>query len=603
MHRSKKSPMFLDIEAALSANFGRVVAPEPEPQAECDARDLKAILNASGALAIYIDSGGRILHASDASAELLAYPKEHLLRASLSDIVAPDHRDILSGLLRNAWARSTDEHARLRFTGGLPESVWLEVTIRPDPTPDGLKRFILFGYNVSGWVLAEESLKEESMADPLTGLGNRALMRKAISEHILTAVRNRSQFAVAILDLDGFKKINDSLGHDVGDGLLREVATRLKAAVRTSDIVARLGGDEFVLLLPGAGEAKVAIELAERVVATLRKPFHLAGCQLRVTTSLGLTLSGDDPDLTESSLMKRADIAMYQAKAQGKNRVAVFTPEMDRKQQVQFALEQNMFDAVQNGEFSLQYQPICAPSTGEVWGLEALMRWERPDGLIPPSTFIPLAEHNGLINFLGDWALRCACAQLVHWDSMGLHFKYISVNVSPVQFQHPAFVESVKRAIALSGVDARRLVIEITEGALMADPEHAGRLLSELRQAGVRFAVDDFGTGYSSLAYLQQFPLQALKIDRSFVAEMLQSGPSRTIVFAILSLARELGLMSVAEGVETAQQCALLSEHGCDFSQGWHHSKALPAAQLEQAITSGALKLHACRQDSKDHQA
>jgi diguanylate cyclase (GGDEF)-like protein/PAS domain S-box-containing protein len=590
MSPNNKNPINLEFDA-LAWNLGRAVA-EPVARDECSARDLKAVLETSGALAIHLDSSGRILHATEASAELLAYPIEHLLRASLSDIVAPDHCDILTGLLRNAWAHSTDEHARLRFTGGLAESIWLEVTIRPDPTPEGVKRFILFGYDVSGWVRAEQSLKEESLVDPLTGLGNRALMRKAIAQYVLTAIRSRTQFAVAMLDLDGFKKINDSLGHDAGDVLLKEVAERLKAAVRATDIVARMGGDEFVLLLHGAGDARAATDIAERVISTLRKPFNIAGCQLRVTTSLGLTFSGDSPDMSESLLMKRADIAMYEAKAGGKNQFCVYTPEMDQKQQVQFAIEQDMFDAVQNGEFSLHYQPICAPGKGDVWGVEALMRWERPTGAISPATFIPLAEHNGLINFLGDWALRCACAQLVRWDSMGLHFSYISVNVSPVQFRHPAFAESVQRAIQQSGVDAKRIVLEITEGALMTDPEHAGRLLNELRETGVRFAVDDFGTGYSSLAYLQRFPLQALKIDRSFVADMLESRHGRTIVFAILSLAREMGLISIAEGVETVEQCALLSQHGCDFVQGWLHSKALPAVEIEMAIESGRLQLH-----------
>jgi diguanylate cyclase (GGDEF)-like protein/PAS domain S-box-containing protein len=556
-----------------------------------DSRELRAVLETSGALAAHVDRDGRILQATDSTAKLLSYPKEHLLNSSLADVVSPEHRDVFLGLLRDAWASSSDEHARLKFSGGLTETRWLEITIRPYSTLEGGARFIVFGYDVTNWVRAEQSLKEESMLDPLTGLGNRALMRQEITEHIASAARSQNQFAVALLDLDGFKKINDTLGHDVGDALLCEVAERLKGSVRANDTVARMGGDEFVLLLAGIGSEEAASAIAERVISNLRKPFFMSGNQLRVTTSLGLTFSSSNEGLTESTLLKRADLAMYEAKGQGKNRFSVYTPDLERRQEEQFAIEQHMFDAVQKGEFVLHYQPIFDPKTSAVCGLEALMRWTREDGQIPPTKFIPLAEHNGLINLLGDWALRCACAQLARWDAQGIRVGYVSVNVSPVQFRHPGFSESVARAIEVSGIEASRIVLEITEGALMTDPEHAGRLLAELREIGVRFAVDDFGTGYSSLAYLQRFQLSALKIDRSFVADMLESKHGRSIVFAVLSLSRELGLISIAEGVETVAQCELLAQHGCDYAQGWLLAPALSVEDLETKINSGELKL------------
>ncbi|MGI4776570.1 MAG: putative bifunctional diguanylate cyclase/phosphodiesterase [Janthinobacterium lividum] len=582
-----------DFDLEMPAAWSRIVVAAPRAGREpSSARDLQAILSASGALALYVDPNGRVLHASESSAALLAFPMEYLLHASVGDLVAPDHRDILTNLVRNAWARSEDGHARLRFTGGLAESRWLEVTIRPAPHADGTRRLIIFGYDVSEWVRAEQMLIAEALIDPLTGLGNRGRIRQVVSERILTAVRDETPFALALLDLDGFKRINDTLGHDIGDALLKEVAVRLRASVRPTDTVARMGGDEFVVLLASVGSETAAGTVAERILHSLRKPFTLADCQVRVTTSLGVAFSQNAHPLNEASLLKQADLAMYEAKAQGKNRLCVYSPHMERKQRADFAIEQDMFDAVQNGEFTLHYQPIFIPRTGKVLGLEALMRWERPSGSVPPLEFIAMAEHNGLINLLGDWALRSACQQLRCWDDAGKHFVYVSVNVSPIQFRHPGFVEGVQKALAASGLQGHRLVLEITEGTLMTDPEHACKLLNELNDHGVRIAVDDFGTGYSSLAYLQRLPLQALKIDRSFVADMQHSRHGRTIVLAVLSLARELGLISIAEGVETEEQCGLLAAHGCDYAQGWLRAPALPTAELERRLDTGLLTLH-----------
>ena len=582
-----------DFDLELPAAWNRRVAAAPsEAREPGSARDLQAILSASGALALYVDTNGRVLHASESSAVLLAFPMEHLLHAAVGDLVASDHRDILNDLVRNAWAQSEDKHARLRFTGGLAESLWLEITIRPAPQANGTRRLIVFGYDVSEWVRAEQVLVAEALIDPLTGLGNRARLRQVVSDRILTAVRDDTPFALALLDLDGFKRVNDTLGHDMGDALLKEVAVRLRASVRPTDTVARMGGDEFVVLMAGAASEAAASAVAERIMQSLRKPFALADCQVRVTTSLGLAFSGNACPLNESGLLKQADLAMYEAKAQGKNRLCAYSSHMERKQRDQFAIEQDMFDAVQNGEFTLHYQPIFVPLTGEVLGLEALMRWERPGGNVPPLEFIAMAEHNGLINLLGDWALRSACQQLRCWDDAGKHFAYVSVNVSPIQFRHPGFVEGVRKALCASSLSGHRLVLEITEGTLMTDPEHAGKLLNELNEHGVRIAIDDFGTGYSSLAYLQKLPLQALKIDRSFVADMQHSHHGRTIVLAVLSLARELGLISIAEGVETEEQCDLLAAHGCDYAQGWLSAPALPTQELERRLDAGILTLH-----------
>jgi predicted signal transduction protein with EAL and GGDEF domain len=359
--------------------------------------------------------------------------------------------------------------------------------------------------------------------------------------------------------------------------------------------VARLGGDEFVLMLDGLESEAEAIRILERVIHVCRQPFLLGGCHVRITTSIGLAFSsaasGNVQPESESHWLRRADLAMYEAKALGKNRYCVYSPELDRRLDEQFRIEQSMFEAVQNGEFLLHYQPIVWPATGEVCAVEALMRWDHAGEFIRPDVFIPVAEKNGLIKHLGAWALRCACAQLAAWDAQGLQVGHMSVNVSAVQFLHPGFFESVRNAIQDAGISADRLVLEITESALMTDPKAAEDLLMSLRALGLRFAVDDFGTGYSSLSYLRRFPLSALKVDRSFVADMVDSPHARTIVSAVLSLARELGLVAIAEGVETDAQGELLAAQGCNLVQGWRYARALSPLDFEQALADGRLML------------
>ncbi|WP_241754399.1 putative bifunctional diguanylate cyclase/phosphodiesterase [Cupriavidus basilensis] len=591
-----------------SFTYDAVLAAEPPEWPSSDrnpllsaggsARDAWALLEASGALALQIDVAGHIILATEASAQLLAYPREYLLKSSILDVVSFEQREQLAELLRACEQEAPCKTGRIRFSGGVGESRWLDLRVCRHADEDGSPSLLLFGYDVTDWVDNEERLIEASFRDPLTGVGNRAMVRERIAGYFTEDGRGKAPFALALMDLDGFKKVNDSLGHEFGDALLKQVSVRLLGAVRPTDMVARLGGDEFVLLLDGIASEAAAIGIVEKVIHVCRQPFHLAGCQIRVTTSLGLTF-GALAHQSESQLLKRADLAMYDAKAQGKNRYCVYTPELEHRLDEQFRIEQNMFEAVQNGEFLLHYQPIVWPGSGKVCAVEALMRWQHPTGSVPPAVFIPVAEHNGLINHLGAWALRCACAQLASWDALGLDVGYISVNVSPVQFRHPGFADSVRRAIKDSGISSHRLVLEITEGALMTDPEAAQDLLTELRALGVRFAVDDFGTGYSSLSYLRRFPLSALKIDQSFVADMMDSPHARTIVFAVLSLARELGLVAIAEGVESDEQSQLLAEQGCELVQGWRYAKAMSPARFVDQAQAGTLQLGSAQVFSK----
>jgi diguanylate cyclase (GGDEF)-like protein len=573
-----------------------------------------ALLEASGELAMRVDFSGRILLATEATAHLLAYPREYLLCTSLQDLVALDHRDRVGALLRAAGRGERSQREQIRFSGVVGGSRWIDLRIsrhargaepdhqgenRPadehDDTHDGARHdtpgsLLVFGTDISHWIENEQHLIEQSFRDPLTGLGNRAFIRKRITEYLARDQFDGAQFAVALMDLDGFKRVNDSLGHEFGDALLKEVSVRLQNAMGTENMVGRLGGDEFVLLLDHLANDEAANAVLERIVQTCRQPLRIPGYQVRVTTSIGLAFAGTSHQ-SASQLLKHADLAMYEAKAQGKNRYSIYTPELAHRLDEQFRIEQGMFEAVQNGEFLLNYQPIVWPATGEVCAVEALMRWEHRDGMIAPDVFIPVAENNGLINHLGAWALRSACAQLASWDAQGIHVGYMSVNVSPVQFRHPGFVESVCDAIQDAGISAHRLVLEITEGVLMTDPKSTEAVLLELRGLGIRFAVDDFGTGYSSLSYLRRFPLSALKIDRSFVADMATSPHARTIVSAVLSLSRELGMVAIAEGVETEEQSELLAAQGCDLAQGWRYSKALSPIRFEEAIQDGKLSI------------
>ncbi|MGO4327659.1 putative bifunctional diguanylate cyclase/phosphodiesterase [Cupriavidus sp. 2TAF22] len=560
----------------------------PHVSSDVSAQDAWALLETSGGLALQVDTAGRILSATEASAQLLAYPREYLLKSSVLDLVSLEQCEQLAAMLTACERDGDVKCGQVRFLGGIGESRWLDLRIAPCANDDGNAYLSLFGHDVTHWVSNERRLIDESFLDPLTGVGNRALMSKRIAECFAQAGAGTAPFAVALMDLDGFKRVNDSLGHEFGDALLKQVSLRLLGTVGPGDMVARLGGDEFVLLLSRVASEAAAVATLERIIHVCRQPFHLAGCQVRVTTSIGLTF-GTHASQSESQLLKHADLAMYDAKAQGKNRYCVYSPELGHRQDEQFRIEQAIFEAIQNGEFVLHYQPIVWPESGKVCAVEALMRWERKAEPIPPDVFIPIAEHNGLINHLGAWALRCACAQLAGWDAQGMQVGYISVNVSPVQFKHPGFAASVRRAIHDAGISAERLVLEITESVLMTDPEAAQELLMELRALGVRFAVDDFGTGYSSLSYLRRFPLSALKIDRSFVADMMDSPHARTIVSAVLSLARELGLVAIAEGVESVEQNQLLARHGCALVQGWLYSKALSAPDFESMTRAGQL--------------
>ncbi len=416
--------------------------------------------------------------------------------------------------------------------------------------------------------------------DPLTGLPNRALLLDRLTQTLARAEREQGSSAVLFLDLDRFKAINDSLGHAVGDELLRQAAERLHTAIRKEDTVARIGGDEFVILMAEIGDAENVAGIASKVLAALRVPFVTEEHELSVSASCGIAISPADG--TEAAvLIRHADTALYQCKADGGGGYRLFDPEMDRRAHARLQLEQGLRRAIERGEFLLHYQAQIDLASGTVTGAEALVRWQYPEGrLVPPGEFIPLAEDMGYIGAIGEWVLREACTEALRWPPV----LRVSVNVSARQLTRPDFTATVREILEETGLPPGRLEIEITESALMSDPARAIATLEELQELGIQIAMDDFGTGYSSLGQLKQLPLQRLKIDKSFVQNVPDDANEVVIVEAILGLARQLKRIVVAEGVETERQLAFLRERGCDEAQGFLIAKPVPAAEFRALL-------------------
>jgi diguanylate cyclase (GGDEF)-like protein len=411
----------------------------------------------------------------------------------------------------------------------------------------------------------EKELKRQALRDGLTDLPNRTMFTQRLE---IALARNPDQVAVLFCDLDDFKTVNDTLGHALGDELLVAVAGRLRSSLRPTDLAARLGGDEFAILLEQVGDANGATGVADRLVNAFRDPVTLGGQPYAVRVSIGVALGAGAIDPAE--LMRNADIAMYLAKSQGKGRYELFHPGMQASVVNRLALRASLERAIEKQEFALQYQPIKALSSDQIVGVEALVRWHHPDrGQIPPGEFIPLAEQVGLIVPLGRWVLRTACRQLRVWlDDGAAATLSMSVNVSPVQLADPEFVRHVREAIADAGIVPTNLVLELTEGALI-DADGPNRVLGELKALGIRLAVDDFGTGYSAMSYLGRFPIDILKIDRSFVSAIGRDEREAALVSTIIRLASNLQLDTVAEGIEDLSQLDELRGLGCEFGQGY----------------------------------
>ncbi|WP_308922470.1 EAL domain-containing protein [Janthinobacterium sp. J1-1] len=428
---------------------------------------------------------------------------------------------------------------------------------------------------------AEARVHHMAYHDSLTGLPNRALLADRLERAMLASQRSGRKLAVMFIDLDRFKNINDSLGHMTGDILLKDVAARLCRAVRASDTVARLGGDEFVVLVPGIRGAEEAATVAAKIIESLTPAFPLEGHVLHITPSIGICLYPDD-GADVDALMRHADAAMYHAKANGRNNYQFFTQKMNQAAAIHFDLESSLRTALAQDQFELYYQPVIDIATRTLHGMEVLLRWRRPGhGLVMPDRFIPILEENGMIVPVGEWVMRKACEQSMDWLRQGLQPVPLAVNLSPRQFMHAGLVASIAATIEESGIAPGLLEFEITETALMQQGEQTLEILRQINAMGLRLSIDDFGTGYSSLAYLKRFPVKKIKIDRAFIKDLETSAEDRAIVSAIIALADSLQLSTVAEGVETEQQFALLQDKGCRYAQGYLFSAPMPVSNAQ----------------------
>lgn len=436
---------------------------------------------------------------------------------------------------------------------------------------------LVVGRDMSAQQATEERLRHMATHDALTELPNRLLLSDRIRMVIANARRSGQGFAVATIGIDGFKKVNDALGHAVGDAVLCQAAARLRKTMRDSDTLARVGGDEFVVILPGtASEAQIKL-VTGRLLAALQAPFERDGHTIYLGASVGVALYPQHAE-DDHGLLALADAALMRAKETGKGRAIVYSVREHGLPQHDISLEAAMFTAVREGEFLLYYQPIVDARTRLIEGFETLMRWKHPTlGMVPPVRFIPIAETNGLINMLGAWALKAACVQLLQFEQAAGRELYISVNISPRQFRNDKFLSVLDEALALSGMPGNKLVLEITEGTLMVDPQHAEAILTRMAERRARIAIDDFGTGYSSLAYLKRFPISVLKIDRAFVKDLPGAPKETAICSAVMDMARHLDLVVVAEGVETEEQMGWLSTRDCRYVQGYLTGKPMPA--------------------------
>lgn len=426
-----------------------------------------------------------------------------------------------------------------------------------------------------------------SSCDPLTQLPDRVLFNQQLVRSLATCLKQDTMLGVAFLDLDRFKNINDTLGHEAGDCLLQQVAERLQGCLRGYDVVARWGGDEFTLLLSALRSPEDVSNISERILHRLAVPFNVQGEELYVTASLGIALAPYDGE-DEQTLLRNADAAMYQAKARGRNNYQIYFEEINANARSQLNLETDLRKAVDNGDLFLCYQPQVDLATGQWLGMEALIRWRHPSlGIIAPSKFIPIAEETGLIEPIGHWVLHASCSQYCQWHQMGLPQMRLAVNLSPHQFHRSHLVRSVMQIVNSTGFDPRYLELEVTESAAMHDVDFAIDVLKRLSNTGMQIAMDDFGTGYSSLSVLKHFPLDTIKIDRSFVKDLVESPSDAAIASTIIALAKGLNFKVLAEGIENAEQVTVLSKMGCDYAQGYWFSHPLSVQTINELLTTG----------------
>jgi diguanylate cyclase (GGDEF)-like protein/PAS domain S-box-containing protein len=571
------------IQRWLTAIFARLGGqPRRGPSTPLDASIYRAVVDQAAEAIVLVDAAShRILQVNPALGRLTGQAEPAHESVAIEALLAPGSIPLfLSALPGGDGGAPTPCEIELRRADGGTRSV--EFSASRLDVGDGNVLCLVFR-DLAQRKQAEARLLDQQRRlehiahhDPLTGLPNRLYLSHRLPGMIGEAARESRALAVCYLDVDNFKNVNDSSGHDVGDEFLRAIAERLRHIVSARDLVVRISGDEFVVV-SGARDARIFDAIARRITGHLRNPIRIGERDLPVSVSMGIALfPGDGADATE--LLRNADIALYQAKQKGRDNYQFFLPEMNARVRERLRLEQALRDALANDQLGIEYQPVIDLRSGNVAALEALARWHHPDlGRVPPGQFVPIAEEAGLILELGERVLRGVCRQLAAWRASGMPPVPVAVNVSAQQLQRSDIRDRVLAICSETGVQPRLLQLEITESALMRDVDRQIAALEGLRAAGVRVSIDDFGTGYSSLSYLKHLPIDHLKIDRSFVSDMAVDANDAAIVSAIISMARSLRLETIAEGVESGQHAMRLASLGCSFAQGDYYSAALPA--------------------------
>ena len=565
-----------------------------------DSVSARHVLEAAPDALVVVDHQGRIVQVNAPTEQLFGYDRGELVGAPVENLVPQRYRQL------HVTQRSDYQHEpRRRPMGAGPDLYGLrkdgtefpvEISLSPLSTRQGtLVIAAIRDITARKHAEAERNrlIRERELfaeisrlakLDALTGLPNRTLLADRLTAAIAAADRHDYGLAVMFLDLDRFKQINDSLGHAVGDRLLQSVASRLSGMVRGTDTVSRQGGDEFVVLLSEVNNHDDVIAVAEKMVAGIGAPHVVGAHELHVTASIGIARYPDDGEDAET-LIKHADTAMYHAKDHGRNAYHFFTSDMNARIMERQALEGHLRGALERREFVLHYQPKIDLDTGRFVGAEALVRWRHPEGiLVPPKLFVPVAEDTGLIVQIGNWVLREACRQVREWQMAGLATVPVSVNISAIEFRSRGFLAGVQRVLHETGIEPRWIEFELTESVLMESVGSSADVLRELKRMGIGLAVDDFGTGYSSLSYLMQFPIDALKVDQSFVREITGEASASPIITAVISMGKSLRHRVIAEGIETREQLEFLQAQRCGEGQGFHFSPPEPAHRFGRLL-------------------